>query len=128
MTDSVGMEGTLDMTVERWFSAEQLAGRARIVRDTERRLRRDDAAIIAQYWRLMAEHDVRAQLAEIGAPTTALAALQDRSTSPERMSELARGVALGRYAELDGPHMIHLSDPGGFAGAVEAHLAWVDGL
>lgn len=128
MTESAGMEGTLTMTINRWFTEEEIARRGAAVRETERRLRDDDPAVIAQYWRMMAAHDVRDRLSEITVPTTVLAARGDRSTPPGQLRRISEDVARGRHVELDGPHMIHLSDPVGFAGVMTSHLAWVETL
>jgi len=123
-TERLGMDGMLESTIARWFTPERIEHGAPEVAAVERRLLADDAAVIARYWRLMAQHDVRASLGTIAAPTTALAATGDPSSPPAQLREIADGVPISRYVELVGPHMVHLEDPDGFAAAIAAHVRW----
>jgi 3-oxoadipate enol-lactonase/4-carboxymuconolactone decarboxylase len=50
----------------------------------------------------LSEFDVRDRLTEIGTPVLAVAGSADVATPPDRLREIADGVQVGRYVELDG--------------------------
>jgi pimeloyl-ACP methyl ester carboxylesterase len=121
-----GMEGVLDETLRRWFTAEALAARPEHpgVAHARRTLLALDPVCFADGWRAIATHDVRARLREIAAPATCVAGRSDPVGTLERVTEVAEGVRDGRLVVLDGPHMILLEEPAAFAAAILDHLAW----
>lgn len=125
-TESVGMAGTLESTLARWFSSAALTERLTYVEKTRRRLLGDDAVVVASYWRLIAEHDVSDRLSEILVPTTVIAGTADVSVPPAAARALAEGVPDAQYVELAGAHMIHLEAPQAFSDALDRHLARVN--
>jgi pimeloyl-ACP methyl ester carboxylesterase len=121
-----GMEGVLDETLERWFTADALAARPEHpgVAYARRELLALDPACFADGWRAIATHDVRDRLREIEAPATCVAGRSDPVGTLERVTEIADGVRDGRLVVIDGPHMILLEEPAAFAAAILDHLAW----
>jgi len=122
-TERAGMAGTIEVTIERWFSPAAIAADTGIVRTTRERLLADDPATVARYWRILAEHDVRGRLRELTMPVTVIAGAGDLSVPPAVARELADGVPGAHYVELDGPHMLHLEAPEAFATVVHEHVA-----
>jgi pimeloyl-ACP methyl ester carboxylesterase len=121
-----GMEGVLDITLQRWFTQEARARRPEppgvvYARDTLLALQ---PAAFADGWRAIATHDVRARLPEVGVPTTCVAGEADAASPVARGEEIARLVPNCRLLILPGPHMMHLENPDGFSAALADHLAW----
>ncbi|MCW2720195.1 alpha/beta fold hydrolase [Pseudonocardia sp.] len=126
-TRRVGMTGTLDATLDRWFTPAALAdpdhpgvGYARP------RLLADDPEVVAAYWDAMAGHDLREHLGGIRVPTTCIGATGDASVPVAAMRALAERVPGARMREIAGPHIVVLENGPAFAAEVERHLAWVD--
>lgn len=127
-TEARGSLGMLDETMTRWFTD------ATVKRDpldppvayARERLIAMDAGALADTWRAIGAHDVRARLSEITAPATCVAGLRDVSTPPPVMTELAEGLPHSRLITVDAPHMAFLEIPEEFSAIVRAHLHWVD--
>jgi 3-oxoadipate enol-lactonase len=119
-----GMAGTLDSTLERWFTAAALAAVPEHpgVRYARATLLALDPASWAAGWRAIARHDVLAALGGVTAPVTCVAARSDQSAPPERVRLLAAAIPGARLKLLDGPHMIHLENPAAFSAVLAAHL------
>jgi pimeloyl-ACP methyl ester carboxylesterase len=124
-----GMEGVLQVTLERWFTPEFLAHEPEedAVAYARRTLLALDPAAFADGWRAIAGHDALARLGEIAVPTTALAGSADSASAPSRTREIAERVPGARYVELEGPHMMSLEHPRELAAAIAEHLDWVAG-
>jgi 3-oxoadipate enol-lactonase len=122
--DADGMTGTLDSTLERWFTAAALAVRPEHpgVGYARATLLALDPASWAAGWRAIARHDVLAALGAVTAPTTCIAGRSDQSAPPERVRRLAAAIPGARLEMLDGPHMIHLENPAAFSAALATHL------
>lgn len=124
-----GMAGTLDATLDRWFSPD-----VRVLADhpgvayVRRRLLSDDSEIIAQYWTAMATHDVRSRLGEIKIPVTVVAGADDRSNPVDALKELASALPRCRFDVRPGPHLLHVECPELFTEALEQHFTWVGTL
>jgi len=118
-----GMTGTLDSTLQRWFTAAALAARPEHpgVGYARATLLALDPASWAAGWRAIARHDVLAALGAVTAPTTCIAGRSDQSAPPERVRRLAAAIPGARLEMLDGPHMIHLENPVAFSAALATH-------
>jgi 3-oxoadipate enol-lactonase len=128
-TRRVGMAGTLDETLRRWFTAEALADPDHPgVAYARRTLLADDAEVVADYWAAMAQHDVTEVLGAITAPTTCLGATADVSVPLAAMKAVADRIPLAWFREIPGPHIAVLEEPAAFAAAVDEHLQRVDAL
>jgi len=127
-TDRVGMAGVLDSTLQRWFTAPALDAQDHPgVTYARRRLLADDARAFATWWRAMAAHTVRDEIAEIRCPVTLLAGRSDAAASVASMLETFDVLRGPRRMEISpGPHMLPLENPGEFADSVRLHLQWVE--
>jgi 3-oxoadipate enol-lactonase len=125
-TREEGMSGVLPSTLERWFTPAALA-----VEDhpgvgyVRARLLSDDPLVFAAYWAAMAEHDVTEELGKIAVPVTVVAGSEDVSVPVPVMREVADRIPGAAFHVVDGPHMLPLENPAGFAEAVERHLSKV---
>lgn len=119
-----GMTGTLESTLQRWFTGPALAARPEHpgVGYARATLLALDPESWAAGWRAIARHDVLAELGAVIAPTTCIAGRSDQSAPPERVRRLAAAIPGARLELLDGPHMIHLENPAAFSAALAAHL------
>jgi 3-oxoadipate enol-lactonase len=124
-----GMEGVLQSTLDRWFTAAALAARPEHpgVAYARRTLAALDPAAFADGWRTIAGHDALDGLRGVTARVTALAGAHDVSAPVERVRQVADLVPGARLIVLDAPHMVHLERPQEFAAAVREHLDWGGG-
>jgi pimeloyl-ACP methyl ester carboxylesterase len=122
-TRAGGMAGVLDSTMERWFTAEALAAREHPgVEYVRKRLLTDDPAVFAAYWEAMAGHDVREAIRQLRVPVTVVAAAGDRAVPVEVMRGVAELIEGAVFEVIDGPHIVPLENPAGFADVVRRHL------
>jgi pimeloyl-ACP methyl ester carboxylesterase len=125
-TEALGMEGVLDVTLDRWFTAGARAQRPESpgIQYARRTLLALEPVCFADGWRAIGGHDAVSRLGEIAVPTTALAGSADSASPVERTRVIADSVQGGRLVVLDGPHMMHLEHPAEFGEAVAEHLRW----
>lgn len=122
--ETLGMQGVLDVTLERWFTSAALAQRPEhpgVTYARERLLALDPHAF-ADGWRAIGGHDARAQLSHVTATTTVLAGTTDAAASVERVKGISDRVAGARLVIVDGPHMMLLEEPVVFGEALADHL------
>jgi 3-oxoadipate enol-lactonase len=123
-----GMEGVLDSTLDRWFTAAALAQpRHPGVAYARERLLRDDPQAFAQTWRAMADHDVVESLRHMTAPLTVIAGAHDTASPVEHRRAMHARLPNSRFEILDGPHMLQLEVPRAFSDAVRRHVQWASG-
>lgn len=126
-TRRLGMSGVLESTLERWFTAAALGKDDHPgVAYVRRRLLSDSADAFADYWAAMAAHDLTEDIKRIGVPVTVIAGADDVSVPVPAMREVADRIPGSRFEVMDGPHMLPLEDPDGFARLVREHLARVE--
>jgi 3-oxoadipate enol-lactonase len=119
-----GMAGVLEETLRRWFTAAALAATPAhpgVAYATATLLALDPQSW-ADGWRAIAGHDVLARLGAVTAPTTCVAGSGDLSAPVGRVRALAGAIPGARLEILDGPHMIHLENPGAFSAVLASHL------
>ncbi|MFT4084201.1 MAG: alpha/beta fold hydrolase [Nocardioides sp.] len=108
---------------QRWFAPgflerEQEAGVALLGA-----LQHADAESYALVCEALAAFDVRDRLEQIGAPVLAVAGIHDEATPPDSLREIATGVAVGTFVELDGvAHLAAAEAPHTVASLLTAHL------
>jgi 3-oxoadipate enol-lactonase len=126
-TREVGMAGMLASTLERWFTADALAtpGHPGVSYATNRLLA-DDPEVFASYWDAMAEHDLVSRVGNLTVPVTVIAGSVDKSGPVPRMQQFAALMPGAEFEVVEGPHMIPLENPEGFAAVVTRHLERVD--
>jgi 3-oxoadipate enol-lactonase len=111
-----GVEHQIPMTLERWFTAGQLAedGEAvGFVREALRALELDDWVAA---WHAIAGHDALDRLHAITAPTKVIAGELDPSTPPALMAEIAKRLPSARFDVVpEAPHLLALTVPGTLA-------------
>lgn len=123
--EQTGMEGVLQSTLERWFTADALARRPEHpgVAYARRTLLALDPHSFADGWRAIATHDALPRLGELQMPVTAVAGTRDAASPVERSREIADRAPGGRLVVVDGaPHMIHLECPARFSQIIDEHL------
>lgn len=127
--EATGMEGVLQETLERWFTPAALAQQPEHpgVAYARRTLLALEPGAFADGWRAIAGHDVTARLGEIAVPTTALAGTADSASPVERSRVISERVPGARFAQIDGPHMMHLERPIELGAAIAEHLNWATG-
>ena len=128
----VGVAGTLEGTLARWFTPAALADAAHPgVAYVRRRWLANDPAAIAATWRALGRSRTRDRLGGVTAPVTVIGGRFDLATGPEA-DPVGHANALGallprsRVEIIDGPHMLHLERPVECAAAVRRHFAWVE--
>jgi 3-oxoadipate enol-lactonase len=107
-----GMDAQVAESIIRWFAPATIAENGWAVRYAREMIRRNSTHEWAASWRAMARLDVVDRLAEIKAPTVAIAGQQDLSSVPEALKAIANGVEGSRYVLIDpGTHMMPMEQP-----------------
>jgi 3-oxoadipate enol-lactonase len=122
--EALGMDGVLQVTLERWFTPAALAQRPEhpgVVYARGRLLALDPHAF-ADGWRAIGGHDARAELSHVTATTTVVAGTADAAATVERVRGISDRVPGARLVILDGPHMMLLEEPVAFGKALADHL------
>jgi 3-oxoadipate enol-lactonase len=115
-----GMEAVVDATLERWFSpAAPAAG----VAASRAMVLATDPEGYAACCEAIAEHDLRAEIGAIKAPTLIVAATEDPSTPPDHSRVLEAGIDGSRLVVLDGlRHLACVERPDDVGGELLVHL------
>jgi 3-oxoadipate enol-lactonase len=97
---------------------------AQVVEDTAAEMATDDTAFTAQL-QATSDHDLRARLHEITAPTLVMSAKRDVFVPLELGKEVAALIPGSTYVELDGGHGFNIEEPAAFnetvLGFINAH-------
>jgi pimeloyl-ACP methyl ester carboxylesterase len=122
----LGMEGTLETTLNRWFTRRALdqpdhPGVAYV----RQRWLADDPQAVAATWLCLGKAAVRDDMPNVRAPVTVLGGLHDVAAPPAAINALQALIPNSRVAFIDGPHMLPLENPTEFGAAVREHLDWV---
>jgi 3-oxoadipate enol-lactonase len=125
--ESAGMAAQVAESLHRWFLPESIAMNTWGVRYARSRLLHARVEDWAASWRTMAELDVLDRLSEIKAPTFVLSGVQDLSSYPELMRELADAIPDSRFVSIDpGTHMAVLEQSEAVAIELDRFRARVD--
>ena len=124
------MAETLDWVLPRWFTKAALDADLPGVQYTRKRWLADDPMGVAANWRTLGRSAIKDLLPTISIPVTVAVGRSDiaggpNSTPVESAEALSKVFPNGRFEAIDGPHLVHLENPEGFAAAVKRHLAWV---
>ncbi len=107
-----GMPAIVAPFLERWFTPEALAQRPDLIDRITKTLLRDDPAIQAAMWTMVAGLDVLERLDEIKCPTLVLVGDRDPSTPPVFSATLAERIAGSQMIVLpNASHMLFLEQP-----------------
>jgi 3-oxoadipate enol-lactonase len=119
-----GMSAVTEPTLERWFTAEFLSSHPDRVDQIRKMLLRTDPEGYAGCCEAIAEHDLRARLGDIVAPTLIITAAGDPSIVPEVGQLLADAIPKARLLALrEGRHLVSLERADEVAGALLEHLS-----
>jgi 3-oxoadipate enol-lactonase len=123
-TESLGSEGMVQETMDRWFTAETLSKTPRPapVAYAEAQLARTATGAAADIWRAMLGYDVRDRLGSISVPTTCIGASADISTPSSNVAEMADLIPGAEFVEVEAAHAAHLEVPQEFSEVVRNHL------
>ncbi|GFG85590.1 3-oxoadipate enol-lactonase [Mycolicibacter algericus] len=94
--------------VQRWFTPDYLAAHPDVRAESEAMVAATPAEGYAGCCEVIADMDLRADLASITAPTLAIAGADDPATPPEKLDAIATGVKSGRLLVV--PHAAHLAN------------------
>ncbi len=123
------MADTLDWVMPRWFTPEAIAANHPGVQYTRARWLANDPMGVAANWRTLGRSAIKDLLPTIAIPVTVAIGRSDFAggTTPVESAEaLSKVFPNARFEAIDGPHMLHLENPEGFAAAVRRHLTWVE--
>lgn len=123
----VRREGTgpvADTAAGRWFTPAFAAGPDPAAADLVRDLRAASPTGYAACCDALASFDLRAELAEITAPTLVIAGRDDPATPPAHARELADGIPGASLIEMaDTSHLAPAERPGAVSAALRHHFA-----
>jgi pimeloyl-ACP methyl ester carboxylesterase len=127
----VGMGGTLESTLKRWFTDEALQTPDHPgVAYVRKRWLSDDPIAVAATWIANSKKVPAGSLAAVVAPVTVIAGRYDVASGAEAQpieaaQDMCELLQTARLEIIDGPHMIQLERPREFADVVRRHLDWV---
>jgi 3-oxoadipate enol-lactonase len=122
----LGMAGTLDSTLTRWFTRAALdqPDHPGVAYVRQRWLNNDPHAVAAT-WLCLGKAAVRDDMPNVRVPVTVLGGRYDVAATPAAVTALQALLPNSRLAFIEGPHMLPLENPAEFAAAVRQHLDWV---
>jgi len=107
-----GMAAVVDASLARWFTPAAVKRRPEAVERCRRGLLDTDPEGYAGCCEAIADHDLRAQLVSIRAPTLVIAAADDPSAPPEHGRLISESVAGARLDVLpEGRHLVAVERP-----------------
>jgi 3-oxoadipate enol-lactonase len=125
----LGMAGTVESTLRRWFTPAALAEPGHPgVSYARQRLLTDDPAGVAAIWAADRSLLTPEAVGTIQAPVTVLGGRQDQAATVPRVTGLFELLPNSRLEIISGPHMLQLERPLEFSDAVRRHLSWADAL
>jgi len=115
-----GIEPLVEASLERWFTPEVGAETVERARQALRRVRPEGYAACCD---AIADHDLRAELGGIRAPTLVIATVDDPSTPPEFGREIAEGIDGAELVVLEhGRHLVAAEHPDEVGHELVRHL------
>lgn len=117
-----GLAGLADGTLSRWFTPAFLAGRPEVVEPVRQTLLATSPPGFSNAARALAEMQQGERLPGLTVPTLFISGRDDQAVSPALVRQYADRNPAFEFAGLDGPHLLHLENPGGFLGAVQQWL------
>ncbi len=107
-----GMEPLVEGALERWFTPALAERRPEVLDDARRMLRAVDPEGYAGCCEAIADHDLRASLGRIEAPTVIIAAADDPATPPDQARVMEAGIDGARLVVLDDArHLANIERP-----------------
>jgi 3-oxoadipate enol-lactonase len=120
-----GMAGTLQTTLERWFTPTFRVARPEVIDRCTKTLLRDDPEVNAGMWEAIADLAVNRQLGAIRCPTLVIAGDADSSCPPEAGKEIVDSVAGEKKLVVisGGSHMAPVEMPERIVAEVAAYFS-----
>jgi 3-oxoadipate enol-lactonase len=114
-----GMDAVIEPTLQRWFTADDVARMTDEVRYAKLCVRKMPVSAWAAAWRALSAHDALDRLTSIARPTVCIAGELDPSTPPALVKSIADRIPAAAFHSIPGaPHLLTLTHPD----AVSAHL------
>jgi 3-oxoadipate enol-lactonase len=114
-----GMDAVVEPTLQRWFTADDVARRTKEVRYAEHCVRTLPVSAWTAAWRKLATHDTVDRLPSITCPTVCIAGDLDPSTPTTLVRSIADRIPNATFHTIPGaPHLLTLTHPND----VSAHL------
>jgi pimeloyl-ACP methyl ester carboxylesterase len=122
-----GIESVLDETMTRWFTPAALTADIPGVRYARETILKMDVGSWYDVWACTANALPLSDeaLGATGIPITVIGGTVDNS-GLAGLAKLHQLVERSRFEVLEGPHMMHLEQPGSFRAAVDRHFAWLE--
>jgi 3-oxoadipate enol-lactonase len=118
-----GLAVVAEGALERWFTAAFRESHPDLVRWTFERLLAIPAEGYAACCEALADEDLRADLAQITAPTLVIAGREDPATPPAQSEAIAAGIAGSRLEVVDdAAHLVNLGQPERVGDLIVEHL------
>jgi 3-oxoadipate enol-lactonase len=117
-----GTAGFAESVMSRWFTARFLSERPQEAARAREMLLATPAEGYAACAAALRDHDERAAVSRIGAPTLLVAGAHDAATPPSDLRFLEGRIAGARYVELDAAHLSNIEAREAFDEAVAAFL------
>lgn len=111
---SQGMSAIVDATLDRWLSEPWRAAHPELVHVIRITLAATDPEGFAQCAEALAEGQPPARMARLAMPVQFLAGLDDKAVPSELVHGYAQQTPGARYAEMPGPHLLHLESEQAF--------------
>lgn len=118
-----GMQGIVEGTLGRWFTADFRRRRPEAVEAVKRAFVAISPAGYISCCAALRDADLRTKVAKIGVPTLIIAGEDDPVTTPADARWLAENIPAARYAILRGAHLCNIEDAAAFTDIVSSFLA-----
>ena len=118
-----GMEGLVEPTIERWFTAETRAANPPALDKVRGTIRATDPVGHAGCCEALKRLAFGARLGDIAVPTLLIGGGADKGAPPEALAEAQRAIPDARHVVIDGAgHISNLENPAQFNRALEDFL------
>ena len=119
-----GMPGLVDMTIERWFTPESVAGKLPVIEKVKGMIATTDPVGHEGCCEALKTLSYGPRLHEIRVPTLIIGGAKDKGAPPEALAEAAAKIPGAEHAVVpDAGHICALENPSAFMAALKPFLA-----